>query len=501
MRLVAYCRVSTEKEAQLESLENQKTFFEEFAEKQGHNLIRIYADEGISGKQTANRKEFMRMLEDAKRGLFDMVVVKDISRFARNTVDFLNATRELRRENIEVQFLSNNQTILGGSEFVLTLFSALAQEESQNLSKRVRFGKKENARKGRVPNLIYGYDQTDTFHLAVNEEEAAVVRQIFKLYTKEGYGSRKIALSLNEAGIRGKRNGLWCSKTVRRLLTNPIYCGTLINNKYETVDFITGKQVLLPESEHFVHDRPELAIIPKETFCRALAIMEQRRQLHQTHDTHMPGRYSTKHLFSTLIQCGHCGYSFSRKVYRYKNTYIRWRCPMNDQYTASRCPNHFAVDEGELTQRLTAYLGGFVEHKSEFIASVMQEYQRQYQKTIQQYDLEGTQKQLLKMESLKDKYKNMYARDIITIEELEANIKKIEQEKERIQQVVKQAQSLCVPFREDEDAVQQAASKIERFLNLGTWTNVELREILDKIIVHQDGNIKVYLKRLQTVEV
>ena len=145
MNIAAYCRVSTDKEDQLNSLETQKEFFLEYTKRTGDNLIKLYADEGISGTKIKNRKEFQRMLADAEKGLFDMVVVKDISRFARNTVDLLQSVRKLKALGIETQFLTANMTSMGNSEFVLTIFGALAQEESANTSKRIKFGKKVNA--------------------------------------------------------------------------------------------------------------------------------------------------------------------------------------------------------------------------------------------------------------------------------------------------------------------------------------------------------------------
>lgn len=193
MNVAAYCRVSTDKEDQLNSLEAQKKFFTEFTEKNGHNLVRLYADEGISGTKIKNRHEFLQLMKDAKSGLFEMVIVKDISRFARNTVDFLQSIRQLKALNIETVFLTANQTVLGNSEFVLTIFGALAQEESANTSKRIKFGKKINAEKGRVPNFVYGYDKTNGyyFNLTVNQNEAKIVNEIFTLYTTEDFGTTK----------------------------------------------------------------------------------------------------------------------------------------------------------------------------------------------------------------------------------------------------------------------------------------------------------------------
>ena len=253
---IADCCVSTDKEDQLNSLEAQKEFFSEYTNRTGDNLVRLYADEGISGTKIKNRKEFLRMMADAEHGLFDMVVVKDISRFARNTVDLLQNVRKLKALGIEKQSLTANMTSMGNSEFILTIFGALAQEESANTSKRIKFGKKLNAEKGRVPNIVYGYDKTigDYFHLTINQEEAAVVRQIFQWYIKDGYGTAKISTFLNDRGLKTKRNCAWSQTAVCRILTNELYTGKVINGKQEVKDFLTGQRAEREESEWNVVD-------------------------------------------------------------------------------------------------------------------------------------------------------------------------------------------------------------------------------------------------------
>jgi len=226
----------------LNSLAAQKGFFEEFARAQNHNLVDIYADEGISGTAKKKRKEFLRLMEDARRGRFDIVCVKDISRLARNTLDFLESIRALKAMNIETLFVSNNMTILGNSEFVPTIMAALAQEESANMSKRIKFGKQVNAKKGRVPNFVYGYDKIagDYFNLAVNAFEADVVRRIFYMYLEQGHGTGKIAAQLNSEGIKTKRGADFSQNAVVRILTNEIYIGRVVNGKQEVKDFLTG---------------------------------------------------------------------------------------------------------------------------------------------------------------------------------------------------------------------------------------------------------------------
>ena len=191
MNIAAYCRVSTEKEDQLNSLETQKKFFTEYAKKTGDNLVRLYADEGISGTKTKTRKAFLQMMSDAEKGYFEKVIVKDISRLARNTVDLLQSVRHLRELGIDTLFLNNNMGYLGEGEFVITILAAMAQQESANMSSRVKFGKRMNAQKGKVPNIVYGYDKTigDYFNLSINEKEAKIVKQIFSWYIEDGMGA------------------------------------------------------------------------------------------------------------------------------------------------------------------------------------------------------------------------------------------------------------------------------------------------------------------------
>ena len=296
MNIAAYCRVSTDKTDQLNSLEAQKEFFSEYTKRTGDTLVRLYADEGISGTKIKNRKEFLHMMSDAEHGLFDMVVVKDISRFARNTVDLLQNVRKLKALGIETQFLTANMTSMGNSEFVLTIFGALAQEESANTSKRVKFGKKMNAEKGRVPNIVYGYDKTigDYFNLAINEEESKVIRQIYQWYTEEGYGAAKIANMLNEKGLTTKRNCKWSQNAICRILTNEIYTGKIINGKQEVTDFLTGQRADKDETEWMVVERTELRIIDDQTFEKAGETLHSRHaSFNMKHE-----RQSNKYLFS-----------------------------------------------------------------------------------------------------------------------------------------------------------------------------------------------------------
>ena len=493
MNIAAYCRVSTDKEDQLNSLETQKEFFLEYTKRTGDNLIKLYADEGISGTKIKNRKEFQRMLADAEKGLFDMVVVKDISRFARNTVDLLQSVRKLKALGIETQFLTANMTSMGNSEFVLTIFGALAQEESANTSKRIKFGKKMNAEKGRVPNIVYGYDKTigDYFNLSINEEEAKVIRQMYKWYTEEGYGGAKIANMLNERGVKTKRGNNWSQNSVCRILTNEIYTGKIINGKEEVADFLTGQRKEKDESEWLVTIRPELRIIDDEIFDRAQEILKGRHDsFKMTHE-----RQSNKHLFSTLIKCKDCGWSFRRTVRQYKNTYVRWVCSGHNGRGADSCPNAITVDEEELIQVLQEYFQDVLSKKKKVIDHVIKEFQRVYKAKDEnvEYEKELTA-ELNRLRRSREKYMDMYTDDLISREELNEKIGGMRKEIDRLENELKMVSYNLTKGEQLEAILNSTFKEMEDITDVHEMTNTQLKRLINKIEVDKDGNVDIYLR-------
>ncbi len=454
MRIAAYCRVSTEKEEQLDSLTHQKEFFEQYAAKNGCDLVEIYADEGISGTSLKKRDAFLRLLSDAEAGRFDLVVVKDVSRLARNTVDFLQSIRALKRLGVATRFLTANMDSLGESEFVLTLFGAMAQEESANLSKRVKFGKELTAQKGRVPQRIFGYDRLDNYHLAINLREAQVVREIFRLYLEEGLGCRTISRRLNDQGCRTKYDCLWNPRAVGRILQNSIYCGEYINHKYEIQDFLTGKQVCLPKEQHLHHPRPEWAIIPPETFHRAQQQLASRRSV---------PRYSGKYPFSNLIRCSHCGKCFCRKQYTYAQTRTYWKCSSNE--TSKGCENKVTVDEVPLLAAIQTHLSAAIPDRIAFSEAIANARQQPLRANTRE-------KQLL---AQKARYQEMYANEVMTMEELKVRLTAVEKELKK-----EMPKDRYLPIHVPIESV----------------TNQELRQLIDHIAVEKTGDVHIFFRTL-----
>ncbi|WP_302613853.1 recombinase family protein [uncultured Bacteroides sp.] len=496
MNIAAYCRVSTDKEDQLNSLEAQKKFFAEYTQRTGDTLVRLYADEGISGTKIKNRKEFLKMMSDAERGFFDLLVVKDISRFARNTVDLLQNIRKLKALGIETQFLTANMTSMGNSEFVLTIFGALAQEESANTSKRVKFGKKINAEKGKVPNIVFGYDKTngDFFNLAVNEREADAVRLIFRMYLEEGYGAAKIANRLNERGIKTKRNCAWSANAVVRILTNELYTGKIINGKQEVADFLTGKRKDKDSTEWLITERTDLKIIDTEEFSEVQRILQSRGQTFKLDRE----RHSNKFLFSTLIKCKECGWSFRRIERKYKNTYVTWVCSGRNGKGAGSCDNKTSIAEDELIHVLTNYFAGILANQKNVVKYVVSEFEKVYKAKDENIDYE---KQLTaeinKLTKSRQKFMDMYTDDLISRKELNGQLAGVKQRIEYLEKELKMVSYHLTKHEQLEGILNKTFRSIEDITDVSQMTNAQLRKIIQRIEIDKDGNVDVYLRLIE----
>lgn len=497
MKIAAYCRVSTEKDDQLMSLQTQKEFFTEYAEKNHLDLVELYADEGISGTKLKNRKEFNRMMKDAEQGKFACVFVKDVSRLARNVVDFLQSIRKLKALDIDCRFVTANMSTNDG-ELTLTILAAVAQEESANLSKRVKFGKKRNAEKGRVPNIVYGYDKIagEYFNLRINPMESEIVRRMFDLYVNQGYGWNKIAYQLNEEGIKTKRKCKWHPHSVGKLLTNPLYTGKIINAKSYVKDFLTGKRELNQEQDHIVVDKPELAIIDEYTFKKAQKIKEQRNEAFH----HTKERQSNQYCFSTLIKCESCGYSFRRVYRKYVKEYIRWACSGRNAQGVDFCDNRTIIDEQELLGAIRNYFSGLVESQDKLIERTIVELKKKYKP---RQDEEGEAffvKELARLKRTKAKQTEMFEEDAITMHELKERVKELNAEINRCAKHLQLLKASRSALDQIDQIVRKHCNNMQDVLAGEVMDNVMLKKVIEKIMVNADGDIKVRLKLFSELE-
>lgn len=325
-RVAAYCRVSTDSDDQANSFESQQRYFRQYIERNSDwELYEVFADEGISGTNTKKRKEFNRMIECAKNGAFDLIVTKEISRFARNTLDSIFYTRELKKHGVGVIFMNDNiNTLDGDSELRLAIMSSIAQEESRKTSERVKWGQKRQMEQGVVfGRSMLGYDVKDG-KMYINEKGAEVVRLIFHKFVDEGKGTHIIARELQEAGIEPMRVKEWHNTVILRIIRNEKYCGDLVQKKTYTPDFLSHEKKYNRGQEKFIiikdHHEP---IISRELFNEANRILDERSLSQKD-----KAKYSSRYPFSGKIKCGRCGSSY---VARYKtrkdgSQYKAWRC-------------------------------------------------------------------------------------------------------------------------------------------------------------------------------
>ena len=487
MRIAAYCRVSTGNDEQLDSLQNQRRFFLEYAKEKGFELVCIYADEGITGTSLKKRTEFKKMMRDAAKKRFETVVVKDISRFARNTVDFLQGIRELKSYGINTVFVNSNMESFGESEFILTIFSAFAQEESVNISKRVKFGKKISAQKGCVPHSIFGYDRIDNYTLAINPSEAEVVRKIYRLYVEDGLGCRRISVRLNTDGERTKTGGDWSPKGVLRVLKNSIYCGEYINSKYEVIDCINKKIASLPPEKNILHKRPEWGIITKEQYEKAKELLNSSGERFAPDSNRKKGGYSERYAFSCLIKCEECGRSFTRKKYTGKKERVYWKCPTNDQFTSEICKNSITLNEDDLIREIRDILRLQIGDGDRFFDEVLDAFYSQVGNVVNEEKINKKIDEILRERS---RYIEIFASGIIGIDELKTILEKIENTLNSLRQKHHDTVNSknCV-----ETSKETVAACINSFLDLECITNAEIRKIVKYVGVCSDGQVKIYL--------
>ena len=327
LRVAAYCRVSTDKEDQRNSLAAQRQYFENYiAGHPGWTLAEVFADEGLSGT-TVRRPQFARLLRRALAGEIDLILTKEVSRFARNTVDALQVTRLLRERGVGVRFLSDGiSTLDSDGEFRLTIMASVAQEESRKISERTRWGQLQAMRRGVVfgNDSLYGYTLRGGV-LTLRPDQAEVVRRVYRLFLEEGMGAAAIARTLTGSGVTAPQGGeRWSPAMVLRLLRNEKYTGDLLQKKYRTTDHLTHRKIPndRPEEQFCLRDHHQ-AVVSREQFRAVQAELARRRGL-----TAGGRGHSARYWYSGKVVCGGCGRSFTVKRTRRKDggEYLRFVC-------------------------------------------------------------------------------------------------------------------------------------------------------------------------------
>ena len=386
-------------------------------------------------------------------------------------------------------------TSMGNSEFVLTIFGALAQEESANTSKRVKFGKKMNAEKGRVPNIVYGYDKTigDYFNLAINEEEAAVIRQIYKWYIEEGYGAAKIANMLNAKGIRTKRNCQWSQNATCRILTNELYTGKIINAKQEVTDFLTGQRTEKDETEWMVTERPELRIIEPEMYEKAQEILKRRAKPRRLGTDGKREKFSRKYAFSCMLECGFCGGTLTRRSWHSGSQYnkVIWQCVTATKKGKKFCPDSKGIAEETIEQAFIESYRLLCQNNKDVLDEFIARTEETLSDSNASKQLAKVEKDIAALDAKRAKLVDMRLEEIIDKETYEQKYFDLSSQ---IEQLQKQRESLQ-ESAETESTMKKRIAEFRRTLEenevLDTFDRYVFESIVEKVIVggyDEDGN-------------
>ena len=352
MRVTFYARVSSEKDEQLNSLDNQISYYTNLiGENKNWEYVPGYIDEGLSGMSTAKRENFHHMIDDAKSGRFDLVITKEITRFARNTLDSIKYTRELLSCGVGVFFQNDNiNTLDEDSELRLTIMSGIAQDELRKLSSRIKFGHQQAIKNNVVlgNSRIFGYDKKDK-RLVINEGEAKMVRELFGLYATDEYSMKQLEDLFWQKGYRNRNGNKIAHSTMSNTISNPKYKGYYVGNKVKIVDMFTKKQHFLPPEEWvmFKDESGEIvpAIVSEELWARANAVLARRSRDVKNRQN----KCNHQNLLTGKLYCTHCGAAYYRRDSRDKNGNVnsKWVCSGKIKNGADSCPS-FPIYEDEL---------------------------------------------------------------------------------------------------------------------------------------------------------
>lgn len=416
LRVTYYARVSTDRDEQLNSLENQVMYFENYIKSQDNWIfIDGYVDEGISGTSVNKRDNFLKMINDAKKGMFNLILTKEISRFSRNTVDSIQYTQELLSYGVGVYFLNDNiNTFDSDSELRLTIMSSIAQDEIRKLSERVRFGYKRSIEKGVVPgnDNFYGYKKNKG-KLEIVEEEAELIRLIFNEYSKEKMGTGRLGHYLyNEYNIVSKTGKPLAGTVIGRIIRNPKYKGYFCAHKETTVDYHSKKRIRFKPNEWIVYKDNETCppIVSEELWNKCNEILNKNSTKHKTHT-----RTDMRYALSGKIKCYHDGATFIKGGYKNKRTGVEskyWGCSNYRKYGKEKVNgcNTPIIHYEELLDIFKEVIKCFLDKENEIIKEIYElitesESKSDYSKEIMELD-----KKIEELKSARSELINMRAR-------------------------------------------------------------------------------------------
>ncbi|MGE5474524.1 MAG: recombinase family protein [Ignavibacteriales bacterium] len=501
-KVAAYCRVSTDKDDQINSLESQKRYFEEYINRnEDWEFAGLYVDEGISGTNIKKRSGFKQMIADAEKNKFDIIITKEISRFARNTLDSIYYTRKLKSIGVAVIFMSDNiNTLDPDSELRLTIMASIAQEESRKTSERVKWGQKRAMERGVVfGNRIYGFNVKDG-KLYINEEEAKIIQLIFKLYYEDGMGTHVLCKELEDRGIPTPRGAKrWSNATILKILKNEKYIGTLKQRKELTTDFLTHSRKTNKGNEEFItKELNHEAIIDKKVFEDVQKEITRRNKYKEENT-----KYSNRYAWSGRIECGICDGKYKRRIWNYGKgcETVVWQCGTSMRYGAEKvnkagdkvgCSSK-SIHEVVLRQAFTSVLNEVLKNKDEIINNLEKAIFKVIEETNNNNQIKDIAAQIDKIKVKKEKLIDLYSDETISKSEFKDRNDEYNVRLEKLDENLRQIKALKEKYAEKRELSKRIKNTISKLAKAEDYSEEVCKELLNKIVVYNRNHFKIIL--------
>ena len=437
-----YARVSTDKYEQKNSLQNQVDYYNNFIKSVPKwHFVPGYIDEGISGTSTNKRDDFKRMIADGKKGLFNLILTKEISRFARDTLDSIQYTRKLLENGVGVFFQTDNiNTFSPDSELRLTIMASIAQEEVRKLSERVKFGFQRQINKGSVlgNDSIWGYEKDKTVkkdenkRLVIVEEEAKIIRKIFDMYVNDHIGTRNIGIALAKEGIFNKNGNPFAQGTIKGILTNPKYKGYYCGNKSRVINYHSKQRIFIEEDDWKLYeDKVNVPpIVSEQIWEKAQQILAMRSKQY----SHEKTVYQNRYPFSGKIVCMKDNARYSRRLNTSSGITKRqiptWKC-VRTLKSNRECCNSPVLHEEELKEIVGKTIIRYVSNPS-LVDDLIAKYKKISKKSDNNKEIENIQNRLAEKEKEKNNAFDLIVKGIINGDDFKNQINAITQEIETL---------------------------------------------------------------------
>ncbi|MBQ9749717.1 MAG: recombinase family protein, partial [Clostridia bacterium] len=503
LRVTYYARVSSETDEQINSLDNQIAYYEDLIKKNAAwTFVPGYVDEGLSGISTKKRKHFNEMIADAKEGLFDLIITKEISRFARNTLDSLQHTRELLGCGVGVFFQNDNiNTLDEDAELRLTIMSSIAQDELRKLSSRVKFGHQQAIKSSVVlgNSRIFGYKKEDK-RLVIDESQAPMVRDLFRLYATGEYSMKQLETLFYEQGYRNYNGNKIAHTTMSGIISNPKYKGYYVGNKVRIVDMFTKKQKFLPPEEWvmFKDETGEIvpAIVSEEIWDKANEVLARRSEDVKNRQ----GICNHANLLTGKLYCAHCGTAYYRRESKSKDGKVnsKWVCSNKINNGADACPS-FPIYEDEIKPVLFEV---FSETRVE-IEALLKSYEEMFRSMEADDETTGQMEEQQRIIELADQKKNKLLELVTTGAITTANFKSMtatcDREVEEAKRTLAELEEQLFTKEEYRKHIAEVKARLDaavRDASTGVISNEFVAQYIDKIFVTltDDDTAKLEIK-------